>query len=147
MSDLEICLTDNSDDLKQCLEIRNAVFTMEKGVPKEIEVDEYDCLNELCDHFLIKHQGNSAGTLRCFYLSESTIKIQRFCFRKGYRKLGLGKAALEYIENYYGNQGITKIVIDAKYEVCGFYEKCGYKRVSDIFMEADIEHVKMTKEK
>jgi len=145
VSDLEICLADNSYDLKQCLEIRNTVFVLEKGVPKEIEVDEYDCLNKSCDHFLIKYKGNAVGTIRCFYISGNAIKIQRFCFLKEYRKLGLGKAVMEYIENYYGKRGMTQMMLDAKYEVYGFYEKCGYKRVSDIFMEAGIAHVKMMK--
>ena len=145
MKNIEVLKVVNKDMLKQCLKIREEVFTLEKGVPKEIEVDEYDCLNGLSNHFLIKSQNNDIGTIRCLCILKDTIKIQRFCFLEEYRGLGFGKIVMEYIENYYRNQGIRKIEMDAKYEVFGFYEKCGYERVSDIFMEVNIEHVKMMK--
>lgn len=146
MKNVEINKVTDEDNLKRCLKIRDKVFTSEKGVPKEIEVDEYDCLNESCNHFLIRKQSNDIGTVRCLYTSKDTIRIQRFCFLKEYRGLGLGKIVIEYIENYYKNQGVTKIEMDAKYEVFGFYEKCGYEKVSDVFIEANIKHIKMKKE-
>lgn len=145
MKNVKILKVVNGDMLKRCLKIREEVFTLEKGVSKEIEVDKYDCLNELSNHFLIKSQNDDIGTIRCLYVFKDTIKIQRFCFLEGYRGLGFGRIVMEYIENYYKNQGIRKIEMDAKYEVFSFYEKCGYKRVSDIFIEANIEHVKMMK--
>lgn len=143
---IEFCKADNIVTLERCLEIRNTVFCVEKGVPREIEVDEHDCLSEICNHFLIRYEENDAGAIRCLYTSSDTIRIQRLCFLKEYRGLGLGKALIEYIEAYYRNRGITKITLDSKYEVSGFYEKCGYKKISDVFIEANVEHIKMMKE-
>lgn len=57
----------------------------------------------------------------------------------------MGKESLAYLERYYSKNGVAEIVMDAKFEVCGFYEKCGYEKVSDIFIEAGIEHIKMRK--
>jgi hypothetical protein len=41
----------NNDELIRCLNIRNEVFTIEKGISKEIEVDENDNLNSGYDFF------------------------------------------------------------------------------------------------
>lgn len=145
MENIKIYKVMENDMLHKCLAIRNAVFIVEKEVPKEIEIDEYDCVNELCTHFLIRYQNNDAGTIRCLHLSKDTLKIQRFCFLKKYRNLGLGKTVIRYIENFYKEQGIAVIEMDAKYDVSGFYEKCGYKKVSAVFMEANCKHIKMMK--
>lgn len=53
--------------------------------------------------------------------------------------------SLEFAEEYYRKNGIKKIILDSQYPVKDFYEKCGYKTVSDIFMEVNIPHVKMEK--
>lgn len=146
MKNIEIYNVEDKNVLERCLEIRDKVFSVEKGVPKEIEVDQFDCLNESCSHFLIRYQNKDVGTIRCLYTSKDTVRIQRFCFLKEYRGLGLGKSVIEYIEHYYKKQGFATVEMDAKYEVCGFYEKCGYEKVSDVFIEANIEHIKMVKD-
>ncbi len=146
MKKLEIRKVENQSLLERCMKIRNQVFTLEKGVSKEIEVDENDCLNERCNHFLIQYEEKDIGTIRCLHTPENTIRIQRFCFLKAYRGMGFGKTVMAYLENYYKNEGVTEIEMDAKYEVFSFYEKCGYRKISDVFIEADIEHVKMRKE-
>lgn len=131
--------------LSECLRIRNAVFTLERKVPAEIEVDGQDVPGGDCEHFLIKRDGESVGACRCMH-TESGIKLQRFCILKECRKQGTGKAALTRLEQYYRQQSYFRIELDSKFEVCGFYEACGYHRESEVFMEAGIPHVKMGKE-
>ncbi|MCH5271643.1 MAG: GNAT family N-acetyltransferase [Lachnospiraceae bacterium] len=133
--------------LSECLRIRNAVFTLERKVPAEIEVDEQDVPGGDCEHFLIKRDGESVGACRCMH-TESGIKLQRFCILKECRERGVGKAALTQLEQYYSRrqQSGFKMELDSKFEVCGFYEACGYRRESEVFMEAGIPHVKMGKE-
>ena len=135
----------NADELRRCLKIREAVFMVEKGVPKEIEVDEHDRLGGRCGHFLIQYRQKDAGTIRCLDTAEKTICIQRFCFLKEFRNLGLGRTTLKFMEDHYKRKGKTTVELNAKYEACGFYEKCGYKKVSGVFMEAGVRHVAMMK--
>ena len=135
----------NADTLARCLRVREAVFTIEKGVPKEIEVDEFDCLNETCEHFLICCDEKDAGALRCSYTPENAARIQRFCVLKKYRGRGIGKAALEQLESYCQSRGCRAVELDAKLSSAGFYEKCGYQTASDTFIEVGIAHVKMRK--
>lgn len=141
---LNIIKVSNKEDLKKCLDIREKVFIEEKKVPIEIENDCYDIITEACDHFLIKYENKTVGTLRCYVKEKDEVKLQRFCILKEYRKLGIGKEVLAYIENYYKNY--KKVIkMDAKYEALVFYEKCGYKKISEVFIEANIEHIAMIK--
>lgn len=145
MKDLKILLVEDINTLNECLEIRNEVFVKEKNVPKKIENDKYDYLNNICDHFIIEYNNKKVGTFRCIHEDISTIKLQRFCFLKKYRNLGIGKKTLEYIESYYRHKDKKVINLDAKYQVYRFYEKCGYEKSSDVFTELNIKHIKMTK--
>ena len=142
---IELIPTQNADTLARCLRVREAVFTIEKDVPKEIEVDALDSLNGACEHFLICCGGKDAGALRCSYTPENAARIQRFCVLKECRGRGLGKAALEQLESYCRNRGCRAVELDAKLAAAGFYEKCGYQTVSDTFIEAGVAHVKMRK--
>lgn len=138
--------------LERARSVREQVFTIEKKIPKSIEVDELDCLNDLCDHFLIDMiedgQGNNridVCALRCKKTDDKCMQLQRFCVIRDFRERGVGRWALERIEEYYWNRGFERITLDAKFHVRGFYEKCGYQVMSEPFIEADLLHVVMEK--
>ncbi len=143
IGNIEILRAENGEILEECLKIRETVFTKEKNVPKEIEADAFDVLNGSCAHFLIKADGENVGTFRCLELPGAVVRLQRFCVLPGFRNHGIGKRALGYIENNYVNK--SRIVLDAQVPASGFYEKGGYERVSEEFMEAGIPHIKMEK--
>ncbi len=142
---MKIIKVDSETLLKYALNIRDKVFTKEKLVPKNIEVDAYDKLCGNCDHFLIEYDLTKVGALRCLKVEDKTVILQRLCFLKDYRGLGLGRKVLQYIEKYYKTYGMRRITADAKYDALTFYEKCGYKKVSDVFVEAGVEHIKIMK--
>ena len=131
--------------LDRCFAVRHAVFCVERGVSPAIERDEWDTLSPDITHFLIQEDGADAGALRCRY-GDGAAVIQRFCVLKERRKSGLGRAALAAVEGYCKARGIRRIELDSKFEAAGFYEKCGYTKISAPFEEAGIPHVKMRKE-
>ena len=147
MKDCEIVSVGNDVGLlEECLSVRCAVFQVEKGIPRDIDVDSYDCINDMCEHFLIRYDNKSVGTVRCkLDVEEGEIRLQRFCVLSDYRKFGLGRKMLEFIEVYFKNKGFEWIRLDSKFAVHGFYEKSGYRVVSDVFTEAGVAHVKMEK--
>ncbi|MDE6736308.1 MAG: GNAT family N-acetyltransferase [Treponemataceae bacterium] len=145
MQPIALIPAQDADTLARCLRVREAVFTIEKDVPKELEVDEFDCLNGACEHFLICCGEKDAGALRCSYTPENAARLQRFCVLKKYRSHGIGKAALEQIESRCRSKGYRAVELDAKLSAAGFYETCGYQTVSDMFTEAGVAHVKMRK--
>lgn len=132
-------------ELERCFAIRHAVFCVERGVSPAIERDEWDTLSPDVTHFLIREGVADIGALRCRYAGDAAI-IQRFCVLREYRGGGRGRAALEAVEEHCRAAGVRRVELDAKFEVCGFYEKCGYAKISAPFEEAGIPHVKMRKE-
>ncbi|MCH5342695.1 MAG: GNAT family N-acetyltransferase [Acetatifactor sp.] len=142
---VEIIVAGTEGELERCLKLRNTVFTVERGVPREIEVDEFDCLGSVCDHVLIEGEGRDVGALRCMHMDDGIIKLQRFCVLKDCRGRRYGRIALGLLEGYYRRKNVTKLVLDSKFEASGFYEKCGYMKVSKLFEEAGVPHIKMEK--
>lgn len=142
---VEIITIETNEDLEKALKIRKEVFVKEHNVPANIELDEFDTLESQCKHFLVLLDKKPIGTMRCNLVSPIEVKIQRFCFLPEHRKSGHGKKLLEFIENELSAQGYKYFFLEAKFSVYKFYEKCGYKKVSDIFYEVNVPHVKMEK--
>lgn len=142
---LDFKLVKSQDDLEKALNIRRQVFINEMLVPESIEIDEFDVLSTKCLHILVLNENEPIGTARCNLTHENKVKIQRFCFLPEYRKNGFGKLLLEFIEKEFSQIGYNYFFLEAKFSVYEFYEKCGYKKVSDVFTEANVPHVKMEK--
>ena len=142
---LEIKIIETIEDLEKALKIRREVFVEEHNVPESIELDEFDTLGVGCMHFLALYDNKPVGTLRANLTIKDTVKIQRFCFLPEYRKSGFGKLLIEFAENELIKKGYKNFFLEAKFSVHPFYEKCGYKKVSDIFYEVGVPHVKMEK--
>lgn len=142
---LDVILARNAEELERCFALRYAVFCAERGVSPEIERDELDAPGSDREHFLFWEDGSDIGAARCRYLGDTAV-IQRLCILKAHRGRGQGRAAMAAVEGYCRAVGIRRVELDAKFEVCGFYEACGYTRISAPFQEAGIPHVKMRKE-
>lgn len=142
---LEFKFVKTQNELESALDIRRNVFINEMGVPESIELDELDTLGSPCEHVLVLYNSKPVGTARCNLISDSELKIQRFCFLPQHRKNGFGKRLLEFIESEFSKRGFNYFYLEAKFAVYEFYEKCGYKKVSDVFIEANVPHVKMEK--
>lgn len=145
MNDLDIIKVEEDSLWTRYRQIRKEVFVNELNVAMNIETDSDDCFNGPCDHFLIRIKNHDIGAVR-IKKEKLQIIIQRFCLLKNERHHGYGREVLAYVEAYYKKQGYYRIVLDSKYRVYHFYEKCGYHKISDVFIEAHVEHVKMEKE-
>jgi predicted GNAT family N-acyltransferase len=132
-------------DIESCLAARFKVFVEEQNVPVELEKDEYDSERDDCVHFLIKKYDMPVGAFRCTDEGNGSVHFQRFCILKEYRELGIGRKAIEFAEDYYRNKGFIKITLNAQCRAIGFYEKCGFTVVSDVFDDAGIPHRAMEK--
>ena len=133
-----------NDRIDKCVKIRTEVFVIEQGVPPELEVDGFDAPGAPCDHFLIVDEGEPVGTFRCIF-EGSAVHVGRLCVKKEKRHRGYGRAALDFIEKYYAARGYEKLTLGAQVTAIPFYEKCGFVCVSDVFLDAGIEHKRMKK--
>lgn len=144
-SEFKVVPVKDEDTLKKCLTIRRKVFVEEQSVSLDIEVDEYDVPDGICDHFLLLAGSLPIGTFRCRKLSPDTLKLQRFCVLNEWRGKGHGSRMLDFLDDYCKAHSVMRIVLDSQCTAVGFYRDSGYEEVSDVFEEAGILHVKMEK--
>ena len=134
---------ENKEELAECLYIRRMAFIVEKNIPESIEVDNLDTFPSSISHFLLLDDGRPISTFRASEFDSETIKLQRICTLKEYRGMGFGKSSMEFAASYFSEQGYKRLYLHSQEDSVGFYEKCGFRVISDMFLEADIPHYEM----
>ena len=126
--------------INQAFNIRNQVFVIEQSVDKK---EEYE-FEEESIHFILFKNNQACATAR-YRETEYGIKLERFAVLKEYRGLGYGMdILLKMLEDIKAKKEIK--YLHAQVQVVPFYEKAGFKKVGDIFEEAQIMHYKMIKQ-
>jgi predicted GNAT family N-acyltransferase len=119
-------------------EIRRKVFVVEQHIDPLIEFDEHE--NE-SHHYLAYYKNKAAGTAR-WRETDYGIKMERFCVLKEYRNSGIGTLLVSKILEEI-KELKRPIYLHAQTTTVRFYEKAGFKIVSELFYEANIPHFKM----
>lgn len=133
------------NDLQIAFTIRKEVFVKEQGVPLEDEFDKFDLLNGLAEHVLVYYHEQPVGTGRVRWV-DGLGKLERICILKPYRKFGLGKVIISTLEKIAAEKGVAQVKLHGQTQAEGFYEKLGYQKASNTFMEDGIPHILMIKE-
>ncbi|MFL5373770.1 MAG: GNAT family N-acetyltransferase, partial [Myxococcales bacterium] len=127
-----------------CLSLRWTVFVEEQGVPPSMEVDEHDQKGAV--HAIATWNGVPAATGRFVLDGEGEAKIGRMAVVDDVRGRGIGRALLAFLEEQARARGAKKLLLWAQVQARPFYEKAGYRVVSDKpFDDAGIPHVAMEK--
>lgn len=117
--------------------VRGNVFIMGQAIDWDIEFDgkDYDAVLFTC------YRGDiPVGAARLI-----GNKVGRVATLSSYRNQGIGKELMLFIEDYAKSNNINPLILNAQCTVLEFYKKLGYVAVGDVFKEADIDHIKMTK--
>ncbi len=126
---------------EDCAELRKDVFCKEQGFPVEAEFDEFD---GVAPHLVLYDNEIPVGTGRVVYLDEKTCHIGRIAVKKACRGKGYGKLVVEELINRAKSENLSTITVDAQTHAKGFYEKLGFRLVSnDIIYELNVPHYKM----
>ncbi|MGX7148077.1 GNAT family N-acetyltransferase [Enterococcus ureasiticus] len=132
-----------SDIYLDAVKIRRQVFMLEQGVPGEIEIDKYEAA---CIHFVLYGDENEAiATCRLLPLEDGLIKLQRMAVQKEYRGNDHGRLIVESAEQFSKEQGYRAMTLGAQITALGFYERMGYIKEGEMFLDANIEHYQMNK--
>ncbi|EFM10208.1 GCN5-related N-acetyltransferase [Paenibacillus curdlanolyticus YK9] len=138
---VQIKLAASEAELEDVYRIRKKVFVDEQGVSEQEEYDEHETT---ASHVLAYYEGTPAGTGR-IRLLDGIAKLERICVLPEYRKYGVGAAITSALEQQGKQLGAAKAKLHGQTHAERFYAKLGYETVSDVFLEADIPHVIMTK--
>ena len=130
--------TDNTELSEKAFRIRTKVFVEEQNTDHDVEFDGFD---DEADHFLFLADDIPAGTSR-IRITEEGIKLERLAVLKEYRGKGVGAKLMEHMMKDVLPTD-KKIYLNSQAVVEKVYEKFGFKRVGEMFYEANIEHYKM----
>jgi len=73
------------------------------------------------------------------------IKMRQVAVDEVFRNKKTGSKLVFYAEEYSTNNGYLTMILNARKTAVGFYEKMGYEKISDEFLELNIPHYKMSK--
>ena len=105
-------------------------------------------LEEEKDHIHIigkSLEDNVIAYLQFKIIDEKLAKMQQVVVLPKYQSIGVGKSLVNFSEKFISNIGIYSILLHAREPVVGFYEKLGYEKFGEKFLEVTIPHHKMNK--
>lgn len=126
-----------SDARTEAQRIRETVFVAEQGVPREIELDDWD---ERCEHALAYDaNGRPVGTGRLL----PDGHIGRMAVLRQSRGQGVGGRVLEALIERARERGMRCVALNAQTHAAPFYARYGFIVAGETFLEAGIPHVAM----
>jgi predicted GNAT family N-acyltransferase len=133
--------TSDTAIFQQARDIRDVVFIQEQQVDEEDEFDEFE---ETCQHFLMEWNTFAIGTAR-WRATVEKVKLERFAVLKEFRGKKYGDQLLQAVINSAAGEN-KSMYLHAQLKAIPFYERQGFKKVGDLFVECEIEHYKMVKD-
>ena len=127
----------DKDLAEHAFSIRRKVFVEEQGVDPDLEYDKEDQAH----HYLLLLAGKPIATAR-WRETDQGIKLERFAVLPEFRNRGFGEIILEEVLKDVIPAGKT-IYLHSQSRAVPFYERNGFLKEGEMFVEAGIEHYYM----
>jgi predicted GNAT family N-acyltransferase len=139
---LKIQIATTDDEITEAMSIREKVFQQEQAIPRELDFDGKD---DVSDHFVAYLGDFAVGTGRLRYAFDKVkiVRIERLAVLSEFRGRGIGKGIMAKMHKYLQEKNITEVMLQAQEPLAGFYEKLGYVKAGEPFLEVGKPHVKM----
>jgi len=132
----------NSPDYRHELELRDKVLREPLGMSlydENLKADTGDV------HIGSFHHNKLVGVLILTRLNENEVKMRQVAVLEEMRSKKIGTQLVEYAESFSRSRDYTTMLLHARKTAVGFYDKLGYEKVGDEFLEINIPHFKMRK--
>jgi len=124
--------------------IRTQVFIEEQRVPMEMEWDEAD---KTCLHAVARNRlGQAVGTARLLPAEQGTATIGRVAVNRVLRGSGVGRQLMDTLMDAARERGDKRILLHAQCTAQAFYRGLGFEPHGDVYEEAGIPHINMTRD-
>lgn len=143
MDKLSYKLVTSDRELKAAFEVRLQVFVEEQGISEELELDDLD---QEALHMVVKDGERVIGTARVLFLTANQAKIERMAILEPFRRRGIGRGIISFLNEELRNKQVEQVVLHAQYAVVAFYKSCGFEESGLPFQEAGIKHIKMERQ-
>ncbi|NBO41766.1 MAG: GNAT family N-acetyltransferase, partial [Betaproteobacteria bacterium] len=121
--------------------LRTEVFVEEQGVDQALEWDEFDARSL---HAVLRNRmGLPVATGRLLPAVAGVSKIGRMAVKRQLRGLKLGDHVLNGLLSAARQRGDSEVVLHAQCTAENFYQRQGFTRRGEVFVEADMDHVEM----
>jgi predicted GNAT family N-acyltransferase len=77
---------------------------------------------------------------------KGTIQLRQMAVETLAQGKNIGAKVMQFAEALSAKKGYTKMILHARKNAVGFYEKMGFKTIGDEFLEINIPHFHMEKE-
>jgi len=129
------------EDAAAILEVRRVVFIEEQEVPESLEIDGLD---DECVHALAFDEAEKPiGTARLMPHG----RIGRVAVLAPWRKRGVGASVMRVLLEEADRRGFDEIELHAQTWTIGFYETFGFAVAGEEFLEAEIPHRRMVRQR
>lgn len=128
-----------SDELYGILKLRSEVFVVEQ----ECVYQDLDDKDQLSYHLFLENDGETVAVSRIIpeNVSYEEMSIGRVVVKENFRGHGLSKIMMKKaIDFIVDDLGKSEIRLSGQAYLVDFYENLGFKKVSDVYMEDNIEH-------
>lgn len=134
----------------QSVDLRMRVLLEPIGYDMAMLEAEIPGAEEKLEHFvaIVDHpQGERVVGIVCLlahYPDQGVGKLMQMAVDPQRQREGIGRRLVVELEKRaFGGLGLETLFCHSRYDAVGFYETLGWKVVSDMFMEAGVEHYKM----
>ena len=133
----------SKEQLYDVLSLRQRVFIIEQ----DCFYEDLDYSDQDANHLLLYKDNKLIGYSRAFSpgIKYDAASIGRIVTDLGFRGKGYGKditqESIQFLKNNFPGSDIS---ISAQYRLVGFYEDLGFEREGSVYLEDDIDHIKMT---
>ncbi|MEZ5652161.1 MAG: GNAT family N-acetyltransferase [Burkholderiaceae bacterium] len=122
--------------------VRAIVFIAEQNCPFD---EEFDGLDDAATQILGERAGEPVACGRIRLVEPRLAKLERLAVLASLRRLGHGRALLDYMIHTARAMGATGLTLNAQLHAQGFYEAAGFVAQGPVFDEVGIAHRKMTR--
>jgi len=143
MSKFSYKLVTGDVELQKAFEVRRQVFVREQSISEDLVFDGHD---REALHMVVKDGERVIGSARVQFLADNQAKLERMAVLKRYRRKGIGKGMLLFLDAVWKDKQVQQVIIHAQFEVVPFYKLCGFDGFGLPFREAGIKHIKMRKQ-
>ena len=95
-----------------------------------------------------REKGKGEVIIGCCILTpvnNNTVQLRQMAVEKLYQGQGIGNSVLEFAEQQAKTKSYARLMMHARKEAVGFYERQGYTIDGDEFVEVNIPHYEMSK--
>jgi ribosomal protein S18 acetylase RimI-like enzyme len=132
----------NTNEYKQTVALREEI--LRKPLNLEFSTEELERENDSFHLACWKDSILVAG-LVLKPVTDQQIRLRQLAVKRNFQNKGIGRILMNYSESFAKSHGFREIVMHARETAVGFYEKLGYKREGEKFIEVTIPHFMMWK--